>query len=169
MSVCPYVRLSLKISVTTKPIWFYSLGIIPIGPVVVLSYFLGGCDTPNPPKNSPGGCTEEKNKKVGNFIMFYGDVLTTPPPLPPCAQLRFDCLLESMNKNCTKLTFPYWRSVRQTDKPRLCIASLIIIDNTKYQKRSFNSDVLAETFWWILGLLMAGFKQLSGIFLPWFL
>ena len=37
LSVCP----SLKISVTTEPIGFYSSGYIPIGPVVVLSYFLG--------------------------------------------------------------------------------------------------------------------------------
>ena len=44
------VRLSLKISVTTEPIGFYSLGYIPIGPVVVLSYFLGDWDTPKPPK-----------------------------------------------------------------------------------------------------------------------
>ena len=45
------VRLSLRISVTTEPIGFYSSGYIPIGPAVVLSYFLGGWDTPNPPKN----------------------------------------------------------------------------------------------------------------------
>ena len=45
------VRLSLKISVTTEPIGFYSSGYIPIGPVVVLSYFLGGWDTSDPPKN----------------------------------------------------------------------------------------------------------------------
>ena len=55
LSVCPSDRLSvclsLKISVTTEPIGFYSSGYIPIGPVVVLSYFLGGWDTPNPPKN----------------------------------------------------------------------------------------------------------------------
>ena len=47
MSVCP----SLKISVTTEPIGFYSSGNIPTGPVVVLGYFLEGWDTPNPPKN----------------------------------------------------------------------------------------------------------------------
>ena len=43
MSVC----LKLKISVTTKPIGLYSSGNIPNGPVMVLSYFLGGWDTPN--------------------------------------------------------------------------------------------------------------------------
>ena len=42
LSVRPSVRLKLKISVTTS-------GYIHIGPVVVLSYFLGGWDTPNPP------------------------------------------------------------------------------------------------------------------------
>ena len=42
------VRLSLKISVTIEPIGFYSSGNIPTGPVVVLGYFLGGLDTPNP-------------------------------------------------------------------------------------------------------------------------
>ncbi len=45
------VRLSLKISVTTKPIGFYSSGNIPDGPVVVLGYFLGGLDTIIPPPN----------------------------------------------------------------------------------------------------------------------
>ena len=45
------VRLSLKISVTTEPIGFYFPGNIPTGPVVVLGYFLGAWDTPNPPKN----------------------------------------------------------------------------------------------------------------------
>ena len=39
--VCPSVRLSLKISVTTEPIGFYS-GNIPTDPVVVLGYLLGG-------------------------------------------------------------------------------------------------------------------------------
>ena len=43
MSVCP----SLKISVTTEPMGFYSLGSIPTGPVVVLGYFLGS-GTPTP-------------------------------------------------------------------------------------------------------------------------
>ena len=51
MSVCPSVRLSLQISVTTEPIAFHSLGNVPTGPVAVLGYFLGGWDTPNPPKN----------------------------------------------------------------------------------------------------------------------
>ena len=38
MSVLP----SLKISVTTEPIGFYSSGNIPACPLVVLGYFLGG-------------------------------------------------------------------------------------------------------------------------------
>ena len=38
MSVC----LKFKISVTTEPIELYSLENIPAGPVMVLSYFLGG-------------------------------------------------------------------------------------------------------------------------------
>ncbi len=42
MSVCLSVRPSLKISVTTEPIGFYSSGYIPIGPVVVLRYILSG-------------------------------------------------------------------------------------------------------------------------------
>ena len=50
MSVRPSVCLSLKISVTTEPIGFYSSGNIPTGPGVVLGYFLRGWDTPNPPK-----------------------------------------------------------------------------------------------------------------------
>ena len=48
MSVRLSVRQSLKISVTTEPIGFYSSGSIPTGPVMVLGYFLGGWDTPNP-------------------------------------------------------------------------------------------------------------------------
>ena len=48
MSVRPSVCLSLKISVTTELMGFYSSWNIPPGPVVVLSYFLGGWDTPNP-------------------------------------------------------------------------------------------------------------------------
>ena len=39
------------ISVTTEPIGFYFLGILPTGPVVVLGYFLEVWDTPNAPKN----------------------------------------------------------------------------------------------------------------------
>ena len=61
MSVCP----SLKISVTTEPIGFYSSGNIPTGPVVVLGYFLGGWDTPNPPKN----------KKIPPHFFFAEDFL----------------------------------------------------------------------------------------------
>ena len=52
MSICPSVSLKLKISVTTEPIGLDSYGYLPIGPVVVLSYFLEGWDTPNPPKNN---------------------------------------------------------------------------------------------------------------------
>ncbi len=55
-SICPSICLSLKISVTTKLIGLYSSENIPTGPVVVLRYFLGGWDTPKPPKkqkNSP--------------------------------------------------------------------------------------------------------------------
>ena len=48
MSIRLSVRLKLKISVTTEPIGFYSSGNISTGSVVVLSYFLGGCDTSNP-------------------------------------------------------------------------------------------------------------------------
>ncbi len=58
--ICPSVRL---ISVTTEPIEFYSSGFIPIGPVVVLSHFLGGWDTHNP----------QKNKKIPlPFFLFLG-------------------------------------------------------------------------------------------------
>ena len=46
MSVRLSVHLSLKISVTTESIGCYSSGNIPIGPVVVLGYYLGGWDTP---------------------------------------------------------------------------------------------------------------------------
>ena len=42
------VRLSLKILVTTEPFGFYFSRNIPTGPVVVLSYFLGGWDIPQP-------------------------------------------------------------------------------------------------------------------------
>ena len=45
MSVCQ----KLKISVTTKSIGLFSSGNISTGPVMVLSYFLGGWDIPNPP------------------------------------------------------------------------------------------------------------------------
>ena len=55
MSDCLSVCLSLKISITTKPIGLNSSGNIPTGPVVVLGCFLGGWDTPNLPKkkNTP--------------------------------------------------------------------------------------------------------------------
>ena len=42
LSVYPSICLSLKISVTTGLIGFYSLGNIPTGPVMVLGNFLGG-------------------------------------------------------------------------------------------------------------------------------
>ena len=61
MSVCP----SLKISVTTEPIGFYSSGNIPTGPVVFLGYFLGGWDTPKPSKN-------EKNPPSIFFLICGG-------------------------------------------------------------------------------------------------
>ncbi len=48
MYVCPSVRPSLKISVTTKLIGFYSSGNIPTGPV--LGFFLGGWNTHIPEK-----------------------------------------------------------------------------------------------------------------------
>ena len=68
MSVRPSVRPSVRLSVrpvTTEPIRFYSSGYIPSSPVVVLGYFLGGLDTPNPPKN--------KNKKKPIFFFFFFD------------------------------------------------------------------------------------------------
>ena len=65
MSVRLSVRLSLKISVTTEPIGFYSSGNIPTGPVVVLGYFLGGWDTPNPPKNK-----KKPTAQIFYFIFF---------------------------------------------------------------------------------------------------
>ena len=43
------VRLILRISVTAVPIWFYSSGNIDTDPAVVLSYFVGGWDTPDSP------------------------------------------------------------------------------------------------------------------------
>ena len=61
MSVRLSVYPSLKISVTNEPIEFYSSGNIPTGPVEVLGYFLGGWNTPNPPK---------KQKKSLNFLKF---------------------------------------------------------------------------------------------------
>ena len=48
---CLSVCLKLRILVTTEPIGLYSLGNISNGPGMVLSYFLGGWDTPNPQKN----------------------------------------------------------------------------------------------------------------------
>ena len=66
MSICPSVRQSLKISVTTEPIGFYSSEYIPISPVVVLSYFLRGWDTPNPPKNK---------KNPPSIFLFIGKLV----------------------------------------------------------------------------------------------
>ena len=53
MSVCPSVCLKLRILVTTEPIRLYFSGNIPTGLVMLLSYFLGGWDTPYPPKKIP--------------------------------------------------------------------------------------------------------------------
>ena len=44
------VRLKLKISVTAESIWPYSYGSIVPSLVVVLSYFVGGGDTPTSQK-----------------------------------------------------------------------------------------------------------------------
>ena len=55
------VRLKLEISITTEPIGFYSSGNIPAAPVVVIDYFLGGWDTPNPPKT----------KKIPPIFFFF--------------------------------------------------------------------------------------------------
>ncbi len=65
MSVRLSLRLKLKISVTTEPIELYSSGIIPTGPVVVLSYFLGEWDTPNPSKMK---VPPHKKKFWGNYF-----------------------------------------------------------------------------------------------------
>ena len=64
MSVRLSVRLKLKISVTAEPIGLYSSGIIPTGPVMVLSYFPGGWDTPTTPKNY-------KNHHPQNFFFTF--------------------------------------------------------------------------------------------------
>ncbi len=61
LDVCPSVCPSLKISVTTEPIGFYSSGNIPTGRVVVLGYFLGGGTHPTPQK---------QNKKITNLANF---------------------------------------------------------------------------------------------------
>ncbi len=55
------IRLSLKISVTIELIGFYYSENIPTGPVVVLDYFLGKWDTPNPPKI----------KIIPQFLFFF--------------------------------------------------------------------------------------------------
>ena len=71
MSICPSVSLKLKISVTTEPIGLDSYGYLPIGPVVVLSYFLEGWDTPNPPKNklSPLQILKKKFRNLYEFAI----------------------------------------------------------------------------------------------------
>ena len=50
MSIRLSVRPTLKITVTTEPIGFYSSGNIPTGLVVVLGYFLGGVGHPKIPQ-----------------------------------------------------------------------------------------------------------------------
>ena len=59
------VRLKLKISVTAEPIGLYSSGIIPTGPVMVLSYFPGAWDTPNPPQKT------KKTTPQNFFFTFF--------------------------------------------------------------------------------------------------
>ena len=66
LSVCPSVRPFL---VTTEPIGFCSSGNIPIGPVVVVGYYIGGWDTPNPPKNKKEMIKRLKRKRYGEFII----------------------------------------------------------------------------------------------------
>ena len=79
MSFRPSVCQKLKIVVTTEPIEFYSSGNKPTGPVLVLSYFLGGWDNPNPQKNKPlvrcwssNGIVDSTNEIEGqhNVIKF---------------------------------------------------------------------------------------------------
>ena len=69
LSVCPSVSqsvyLKLKISVTTELIGLYSSRNISTGPVMVLGYFLGGWDTPNPLKNYK--YPPPKKKKIFTF------------------------------------------------------------------------------------------------------
>ncbi len=73
------VRSSLKISVsvTTEPIGFYTSGNISTAPVVVLGYFLGGWDTPNPPKNKKkfslplGAKLLGAKSRVYSIIIFF--------------------------------------------------------------------------------------------------
>ena len=66
---CPFVslcvRLKLKNSVLPESIGLNSLGYIATWPAVVLSYFLGEWDTPNPPKwkNTPSPILKIKGKK----------------------------------------------------------------------------------------------------------
>ena len=59
MSVC----LRLKILVTTEPIGLYSLGNIPIVPMMVLGYLIKVWETPNPVKKI-------KNTPPPKYIFF---------------------------------------------------------------------------------------------------
>ncbi len=68
------VRPSLKISVTTELIGFYSSGYIPIGPVDVLSYFWGdGTPPTSPKKNKSGETTLHKLLAAPEifFVIFF--------------------------------------------------------------------------------------------------
>ena len=88
LSVCSSVRLSLKILVTTEPIGFSSSGYIPIGPVVVLSHFLGGWDTPTPPPKKKkifppeffllthGAKLQEARGEAASRYIIYVDIMT---------------------------------------------------------------------------------------------
>ena len=64
MSVCVSICLKLIISVPTELIWFYSSGIIPTSPMMVLSYFLGGESSPTP--------TPPKKKKKNDYQIPWG-------------------------------------------------------------------------------------------------
>ena len=79
MSICPSVCLSLTVSATTEPIGFYSSWNIPTGPVVVLGYFIGECNTPTPQpqkktkKSPPIYFFKESFSKICDpFVFFFG-------------------------------------------------------------------------------------------------
>ena len=78
-SVCPSVRLKLKIPVTTEPIGFYSAGYIPIDPVVVLSYFLGGWNTHNPPPPKKKISWEHIRPSTSSTLFFFNYLLGQSP------------------------------------------------------------------------------------------